>query len=122
MANNESTLNTLSTIIMIVMIAIIILAVVLAIIIFFSSKSKKKNKNNSSTDINTKESKIKSFAVESVMDFMEFDKIEDNMIVQKNGSKYIMVLECQGVNYDLMSEMEKNAVEAGFIQFLNALR
>jgi len=33
-----------------------------------------------------------------------------------------MVLECQGVNYDLRSEMEKNAVEAGFIQFLNALR
>ena len=53
---------------------------------------------------------------------MEFDKIEDNMISMKNGAKYVMVVECQGVNYDLMSEIEKNAVEEGFIQFLNTLR
>ena len=33
-----------------------------------------------------------------------------------------MVIECQGVNYDLMSEMEQTAVEEGFIQFLNSLR
>ena len=44
------------------------------------------------------------------------------MIVQKNGAKYIMVVECQGINYDLMSEVEKNAVEEGFIQFLNTIR
>ena len=56
------------------------------------------------------------------MDFMEFDKVEDNMIVQKNGDKYIMVIECQGINYDLMSELEKNSVEEGFVQFLNTLR
>ena len=33
-----------------------------------------------------------------------------------------MVVECQGVNYDLMSEMEKNSVEEGFVQFLNTIR
>ena len=33
-----------------------------------------------------------------------------------------MVVECQGINYDLMSEMEKTGVEEGFIQFLNTLR
>lgn len=33
-----------------------------------------------------------------------------------------MVVECQGINYDLMSRMEKNAVEEGFSQFLNTLR
>ena len=33
-----------------------------------------------------------------------------------------MVVECQGVNYDLMSNMEKVAVEEGFQQFLNTLR
>ncbi len=54
---------------------------------------------------------------------MEFDTVEDNMISTKNGGKYvIMVVECQGINYDLMSEVEKNAVEEGFIQFLNTLR
>ena len=54
--------------------------------------------------------------------FMEFDKVEDNMIVQKNGNRYLMVIECQGVNYDLMSSMEQTAVEEGFLQFLNSLR
>lgn len=33
-----------------------------------------------------------------------------------------MVIECQGVNYDLMSSMEKVGVEEGFQQFLNTLR
>ena len=33
-----------------------------------------------------------------------------------------MVVECQGINYDLMSEIEKNSVEEGFIQFLNTIR
>jgi len=59
---------------------------------------------------------------QSITKFMEFDKIEDNMIVQKNGNRYLMVVECQGVNYDLMSSMEQTAVEEGFLQFLNSLR
>ncbi len=58
----------------------------------------------------------------SVFDFMEFDKIEDNMIVQNNGTRYLMGIECEGINYDLMSEVEKTSVEQGFIQFLNTLR
>ena len=58
----------------------------------------------------------------SVFDFMEFDKIEDNMIVQNNGARYLMGIECEGINYDLMSEVEKTSVEQGFIQFLNTLR
>jgi hypothetical protein len=53
---------------------------------------------------------------------MEFDEIVDNMIVRKNRSQYVMVLQCNGVNYDLMSQAEKLAVEEGFVQFLNTLR
>ena len=53
---------------------------------------------------------------------MEFDEIVDNMIVRKNRQQYIMVVKCKGVNYDLLSEEEKIAVENGFMQFLNALR
>lgn len=67
-------------------------------------------------------SKINNFSKASIMDFMEFDDIQDNMIVQKNGKRFLMVVECQGVNYDLMSALEKNAVEEGFQQFLNTLR
>ena len=52
---------------------------------------------------------------------MEFDKIEDNMIIQKKGKRFIMVVECQGINYDLMSQAEKVSVEEGFVQFLNTL-
>ena len=59
---------------------------------------------------------------QSIFDFMEFDDIQDNMIVQKESKKYVMVIECQGINYDLMSQMEKIAVEEGFQQFLNTLR
>lgn len=59
---------------------------------------------------------------ESVFDFMEFDEIVDNMIVRKNKTQYVMILQCNGVNYDLMSEQEKIAVEEGFVQFLNTLR
>ena len=59
---------------------------------------------------------------ESIKDFMEFDEVVDNMIVRKQGSQYVMVLQCNGVNYDLMSEQEKISVEAGFVQFLNTLR
>ena len=63
----------------------------------------------------------KNYTQESIIDFMEFEKIEDNMIIQKNG-KFLMVVECQGINYDLMSEVEKVSVEQGFISFLNTLR
>ena len=61
------------------------------------------------------------YTPESILDFMEFEKIEDNMIIQKDG-KYLMVVECQGINYDLMSDMEKVSVEQGFFTFLNTLR
>ena len=116
-------LNTLTLILTIVIIAIIILIAILWIVYFMSKTKKTKQKTIAHPEENSKElQKSKTFAVESVFDFMEFDKIEDNMIVQKNGNKYIMVVECQGINYDLMSEIEKNSVEEGFIQFLNTIR
>lgn len=59
---------------------------------------------------------------ESIFQFMEFDEIVDNMIVRKKGTQYVMILQCNGVNYDLMSEQEKIGVEEGFVQFLNTLR
>ena len=120
MINN---IEFLTSILMIIILVIVILLVVLAIVYFMSkNKKEKKTENNKAENSNVKEQKSKTFAVESVMDFMEFDKVEDNMIVQKNRNKYIMVIECQGINYDLMSAVEKNSVEEGFIQFLNTIR
>lgn len=74
---------------------------------------KSKNNTNDTNTLNDKQ---------SVLNFMEFDKIEDNMIIRDNGKRYVMVLKCKGINYDLMSNMEKISVEEGFIQFLNTLR
>ena len=119
-----SNIETLTTIFVIIIIVILILLAVLAIVYFTTKnkKSKKEERIETSAEKADVNKKTKTFAVESVMDFMEFDRVEDNMIVQKNGAKYIMVVECQGINYDLMSEVEKNGVEEGFIQFLNTLR
>ena len=58
----------------------------------------------------------------SIIEFMDFDEIRDNMIIRKNRTHYTMVIQCNGVNYDLMSEAEKISVEEGFVQFLNILR
>lgn len=62
------------------------------------------------------------YSKEDVQKFMEFDKIEDDMIIQDNGNRFIMALKCQGINYDLMSENEMLAVEEGFSNFLNTLK
>ena len=80
-------------------------------------KNKKEITNNSENIVGSSNANK-----QSIFNFMEFDNIEDNMIIQKNDSRYLMVVECQGVNYDLMSGVEKNSVEEGFVQFLNSLR
>ena len=59
---------------------------------------------------------------EDVQKFMEFDKIEDDMIIQEKGNRFVMAMKCQGINYDLMSETEMLAVEEGFSNFLNTLK
>ncbi len=59
---------------------------------------------------------------EDIFRFMEFDRILDDMIVQKNGSRFTKAIKCKGINYDLMSEVEQLAVEEGFITFLNTLK
>ncbi len=120
--------NVVSKMLMIVLIVMIIILMVLSVIYLVlrlksSSKAKAKKTNKGEKDRKTKKDNVASiYNKQSIFDFMEFDSIEDNMIVQKNGKRYIMIVECQGVNYDLMSQMEKTAVEEGFQQFLNTLR
>lgn len=115
-------INTLISILTIVIAAIVILLAILCVVYFMSKRKTEKNKEEIRKEPIKEIPKSKTFSVAPISDFMEFDKIEDNMILQKDGTKYIMVVECQGVNYDLMSEVEKNAVEEGFIQFLNTIR
>lgn len=59
---------------------------------------------------------------DDIFNFMEFDKIQDNMIIQQKGEKYTAVIKCKGINYNLMSEVEQLSVEEGFMTFLNTLK
>lgn len=115
----------LLTVILTIILGLLLILLLVLGIIYISSKTSKKEKEEAAIP-NKKEvpktKKFKEYRTASVMDFMEFDTVVDNMISQKNGNRYVMVVECQGINYDLMSEAEKNSVEEGFIQFLNTLR
>lgn len=104
-------------------IAVVLVMVIGALILVYLYVKRKEQKvkiNNTEKEEEELNNK-KEYNIKSIFNFMDFEKIEDNMIIQKKG-KYLMVLECQGVNYDLMSEMERTSVEQGFIEFLNTLR
>ena len=100
-----------------------ILIVLIGIYVIIRIKSKYKQKEDENEENVSSKSKVEQmYNLKSIFNFMEFDKIEDNMIVQKKGKKFIMIVKCQGINYDLMSGVEKSGVEQGFIQYLNSLR
>lgn len=112
---------------------ILFMVVVVLIMVYWYMKRKEENSTKQEkeklSNVENPKSKTKETSKQSsqytklsVFDFMEFDKIEDNMIVQNGGKRYLMVISCEGINYDLMSEVEKTSVEAGFVQFLNTLR
>ena len=58
------------------------------------------------------ETKKDGYKKEDMFKFMEFDRIMDNMIIQNGGSRFTMAIQCKGINYDLMSEMEQLYVQA----------
>lgn len=123
--NNNQMINLL-TILLGIMISILVILCIVFIVLKIKNdkpkKKQKKEKDGKSTSKSGKSAVVQSYDKESIFKFMEFDEIKDNMIVQKDGRRYLMVIECQGINYDLMSGLEKNSVEQGFLQFLNTLR
>ena len=96
-----------------------VLSATLAYLYFKDKMNKGENKEAEERKDNEIDEKK---AQKSIFKFMEFDTVEDNMIVQDGGKRYLMVLECKGINYDLLSSLEKNGVEQGFMSFLNALK
>ena len=119
MTNNE--IASVLTIILGIMVTILLVLVFVYILIKLKSR-KKYNAEANESKVSNKTKVQQLYNVQSIFNFMEFDRIEDNMIVQKDGKKFLMVVKCQGINYDLMSAVEKNSVEQGFIQYLNTLR
>ena len=121
--------------IMIIVLGVVILIVGIAFIVSKSKIENKKaasvaksddNKNSSTksqkTESNYKKNPNANIAKEDVFNFMEFEKIQDNMIIQQKGEKYTAVIKCKGINYNLMSEVEQLSVEEGFMTFLNTLK
>lgn len=120
----------LLTVILVVVLGIMAMLFVILGIVYVTSRMKKNKASSNIANseektvgkVTGKTKKFKEYKVDSIMNFLEFDTVVDNMISQKDGNRYVMVVECQGVNYDLMSQAEKNSVEESFVQFLNTLR
>ncbi len=125
MSNDQIT--TLLTTVLFIMIGILLLLSVIYIVLKMQ-ENRKKHPREENISLDQKKETMKSgkgqveYSKQSIYSFMKFDEIKDDMIVRKNGTKFLMVVECQGINYDLMSGVEKNSVEQGFLQFLNTLK
>jgi len=126
MSNAQELINLILVTIIFLVILLMILAVVYMVIKIKGNKKEESEKiydtNNSNTTKSDARKVAREYTQDSIFKFMEFDKVQDSMIVQKNGNRFLMVIECMGINYDLMSEAEKVSVEQNFLQFLNTLR
>lgn len=113
---------TILQIILAILVFIIFCLIGIYVLIMYVNKKKEEEPEEEEEIVDESLGTFRGLSKESIYKFMEFDEIKDNMIVRKNRNQYVMVVQCQGVNYDLMSEDEKMAVEEGFVQFLNTLR
>lgn len=122
--NSQETTNLINMLIYILIPVIFLLFALIgyAIFMYFRNKNKEQKEKEAiaKNDLNTTTNNMQN--KQSIFKFMEFDEVTDNMIIQKKYTRFLMVIECQGINYDLMSGIEKNSVEEGFVQFLNSLR
>lgn len=124
---NNQTISVLTYVLIFMVAILFVLLTIFGVLKFKEISNKKKTKEQLEEKIKDKQKENKGtigkeYNKQSIFSFMEFDKIEDNMIVKKDGKIYLMVIECQGINYDLMSGVERTSVEQGFLQFLNTLR
>lgn len=108
--------------------AVILISAAAGALFLFLYQDAKESRVNSQLEANSNKNNKKGsqakidYPREDVQNFMEFDKIEDDMIIQDKGNRFVMAIKCQGINYDLMSENEMLAVEEGFSNFLNTLK
>jgi len=109
--------NSLMTIILWVLVAV--LAFVVAFVFFSKNNKKASNEEDGKKKGPTQ---LPNATREDIMNFLPFETIENDMIIQEKGERFTALIECSGINYYLMSEVEKISVEEGFIQFLNSIR
>jgi hypothetical protein len=56
----------------------------------------------------------------STQNTLQLSEVRDNMVIMLDGS-FRAVIRCQSINFDLMSEREREGVEYSYQQFLNSL-
>ena len=115
---NLESFNSLMTIILV---ALVVGVTLIVAFILFS----KNNKKVADEDDGTKKkgpTPLPNAQREDIMNFLPFETIENDMIIQDMGERFTALIECSGINYYLMSEVEKISVEECFIQFLNSIR
>ena len=80
---------TISSILVIIALILVLAIIVLTIILFaLNAKEKQELKEKEEKDGFTSTKVAKEYSVKSIFDFMEFEKVEDNMIVQKKGKGF----------------------------------
>ena len=119
--NSQATTQVIQTLTYVLIPIIIAIFALVGFLVYLYFKENKNKKEKQDESVPTS-SKTPQQNKQSIFNFMEFDTVRDNMIIQRKGKRYLMVIECQGINYDLMSSVEKTGVEEGFVQFLNTLR
>lgn len=107
-------------IVLVVLVVIIVALVVAYYFLVYKNKLKQQETETGKQVKNTKE--FNGIPRETTDKILDFDEIKDDMIIRKNRQQYIMVIQCKGINYDLLSEEEKESVENGFVEFLNTIR
>lgn len=116
----------IQTLIYVIIVICVILAIALTGVLIYvwyrDNKNKVKDIRNRGKQDTAKSASTRLQGIESMSKFLAFDDITDSMIVRKNRTQYVMVIQCKGINFDLLGEEEKIAVENGFNQFLNTLR
>ena len=105
---------------LIILLAVIVFIIIILLVVLLVMK--KNEEEAKKPGANAVKQTPLGMSYDDIKNFLPFDDIKDNMIVQEKGERYTMMVGCQGINYYLMSEAEKISVEEGFIQFLNSLR
>ena len=119
------TVQILNIALVVIIFAIVLLGLIAVLIIYKMQTKKEQNVIATTGDKKAPDHPIitrSGVGIDSIYQFMEFDEINDNMIIRKNRKQFVMVIECKGINYDLLSEDEKNAIEQGFTEVLNTIR
>ena len=93
--------------IMLIVLVVIIIGLIVAYYFLVYKSKVNTEERDKAKEIKTANKEFNGIPRETTDKILDFDEIKDDMIIRKNGQQYIMVIQCKGINYDLLSEEEK---------------